>query len=255
LFSDFRLSEALKTLYSLIWDDFCSWYLEWIKPGFGQAIGFGVYNKTIQFFEDLIHLLHPFMPFITEEIYHLLGNHTDDLCVKQFTPIKDLAKDASLYLNTEKAKEIIQRIREFRTKTGKKRDEKISIYRENEQEFSPDEFNPMLAIVNSEISAIAIQDYENSAGRILNLETILIGTSKLYLDLGTLGKAFTGAIKSQLTSELARLTDFLASLDKKLQNERFVQNARPEVIENERKKRNDTELKIKAIEDSLSKMN
>ena len=72
LFKDFRLSEILKTIYSLIWDDFCSWYLEWVKPGFEQPIDKAVYEKTVDFFEQLMQLLHPFMPFITEEIYHQL---------------------------------------------------------------------------------------------------------------------------------------------------------------------------------------
>jgi valyl-tRNA synthetase len=70
----FRLSEALKTIYSLIWDDFCSWYLEWVKPGFEQPIDTEVYNKTVVYFEELMQLLHPFMPFITEEIYHQLND-------------------------------------------------------------------------------------------------------------------------------------------------------------------------------------
>ena len=69
LFKDFRLSEALKTVYSLIWDDFCSWYLEWVKPGFEQPVNRTVYEKTVEFFEQLMQLLHPFMPFITEEIF------------------------------------------------------------------------------------------------------------------------------------------------------------------------------------------
>ena len=81
--TQFKLSEALKTIYSLIWDDFCSWYLEWIKPGFEQPIDANVYNKTVEFFEELMQLLHPFMPFVTEEIYHLLSEHEDDICVKQ----------------------------------------------------------------------------------------------------------------------------------------------------------------------------
>ncbi|MBK6990300.1 MAG: valine--tRNA ligase, partial [Chitinophagaceae bacterium] len=80
-FRDFRLSESLKTLYSLIWDDFCSWYLEWVKPGFEQPIDKGVYEKTISFFEELMQLLHPFLPFVTEEIYHQLKEQNDDLTV------------------------------------------------------------------------------------------------------------------------------------------------------------------------------
>src|ERR1700754_663945 len=83
LMQQFRLSEALKTIYSLIWDDFCSWYLEWIKPGFEQPINSNVYNKTIGYFEELMQLLHPYMPFVTEEIYHLLKTQTEDLCIKQ----------------------------------------------------------------------------------------------------------------------------------------------------------------------------
>jgi len=81
LIKQFRLSEALKTIYSLIWDDFCSWYLEWVKPGFEQPIEAGVYKKTITFFTELMELLHPYMPFVTEEIYHLLVDRNDDLCV------------------------------------------------------------------------------------------------------------------------------------------------------------------------------
>ena len=83
LLQQFRLSEALKTIYSLIWDDFCSWYLEWIKPGSEQPIDAGIYNKTIFFFDELMQLLHPFMPFISEEIFHLLKERTEDICVKQ----------------------------------------------------------------------------------------------------------------------------------------------------------------------------
>ncbi|MFM6969702.1 MAG: valine--tRNA ligase [Sediminibacterium sp.] len=82
LLNGFKLSEALKTIYSLIWDDYCSWYLEWIKPGFEQPISKEVYEKTVDFLNEMMHMLHPFMPFITEEIYHLASDQTDDLCNK-----------------------------------------------------------------------------------------------------------------------------------------------------------------------------
>ena len=82
---DFKLSEALKIIYSLVWDDFCSWYLEWMKPSIDGTISNTDYEKTIFFFEELLELLHPFMPFVTEEIYHQLRERAegDDLCVKQ----------------------------------------------------------------------------------------------------------------------------------------------------------------------------
>ncbi|MDE1190586.1 MAG: class I tRNA ligase family protein [Arachidicoccus sp.] len=81
------MSEGLKTIYSLIWDDFCSWYLEWVKPNFGENISKEIFDKTVFFFEELLQPLHPYMPFITEEIYHLLKEQKEDLCVKQFDSI------------------------------------------------------------------------------------------------------------------------------------------------------------------------
>ena len=91
LIKQFKLSEALKVIYSLIWDDFCSWYLEWAKPGFEQPIEANVYEKTIKFFEELMQLLHPFMPFVTEEIYQLLKEQKEDLCIRQSIGNKQLA--------------------------------------------------------------------------------------------------------------------------------------------------------------------
>ena len=88
MMKQFKLSEALKTIYTLIWDDFCSWYLEWVKPGFEQPMQTNVYNKTIEFFTELMQLLHPFMPFISEEIYHQLDERSDDLCIRLFAEKK-----------------------------------------------------------------------------------------------------------------------------------------------------------------------
>jgi valyl-tRNA synthetase len=250
LLSDFRLSEGLKTLYSLIWDDFCSWYLEWVKPDFEQPIDQSVYEKTVIFFEQLLQLLHPFMPFITEEIYHLLKESTDDLCVKQFEPIKSgMANDKEIEL-TEISKQLIQKIREFRNKTGMKREREIPVYADKAV-FKGADLNPRIRIVNATISDVTIDDSENLAEK-EGLETVLIGTHKFYLDLGNLGDSFKGAIKVQLTQELARLKEHLDTINKKLENERFVQNAKPDIVEKEIKKKNDAVTKIKVIEESLS---
>ena len=126
MMKQFRLSEALKTIYSLIWDDFCSWYLEWVKPGFEQPIEAAVYEKTVSFFEELMQLLHPFMPFITEEIYHLLKEQNDDLCVKQFNNtgnklILDISKGELL-------KQVIQHLRDARNKNQLKPKETIKLH-------------------------------------------------------------------------------------------------------------------------------
>ncbi len=93
LMKQFRLSEALKTIYSLVWDDFCSWYLEWVKPDFEKPVAKNVYENTVMFFEQLMQLLHPYMPFVTEEIYHLLKTQSNDLCVKQFAALKPADKN------------------------------------------------------------------------------------------------------------------------------------------------------------------
>ncbi|HVX28226.1 MAG TPA: valine--tRNA ligase, partial [Parafilimonas sp.] len=124
LYDQFKLSEALKTIYSLIWDDFCSWYLEWIKPGFEQPIDTEVYSKTVLFFEELMQLLHPFMPFITEEVYHLLGEHADDICVKQMKDEKLIINHEILRL-AEEAKGGIEALRKLRSQYGISFKEKI----------------------------------------------------------------------------------------------------------------------------------
>jgi valyl-tRNA synthetase len=126
LLQEFRLSEALKTIYSLIWDDFCSWYLEWVKPGFDQSIDEPVYSKTIDYFEQLMQLLHPFMPFISEEIYHLLKEQKEDLCIKQFGAIgkvdQGILKQGSLLM------ELITGIRDAKNKNQIKPKERIKLH-------------------------------------------------------------------------------------------------------------------------------
>ena len=144
LMSQFRLSEALKTIYSLIWDDFCSWFLEWIKPEFGKPIDNYIYEKAIHFFEELLQLLHPFMPFITEEIYHLLKDRNDDLVVKQFSKAKETNKELILVGN--KLKELITGIRDAKNKHQIKPKELITLFIETEDEST---FQPIKNILEN----------------------------------------------------------------------------------------------------------
>ena len=131
LYADFRLSEALKSIYSLVWDDFCSWYLEWIKPGFEQKIEQKVYEETVYFFEELMQLLHPFMPFITEEVFHQLKKRDDgeDLTIKQFSAPK--AEEPAVLEQGKLLKEIITGLRDARNKNNIKPKETIRLYRSN----------------------------------------------------------------------------------------------------------------------------
>ncbi len=141
--SQFRLSEALKTIYSLIWDDYCSWFLEWIKPEFGHPIDQKIYDKAVSFFDELMQLLHPFMPFITEEIYHLLKERTDDLIVKQFSA--PAPSNAELLSTGSKLKEVISAIRDAKNKHKIKPKEAITLFIETDDQSSYDQYQKHFA--------------------------------------------------------------------------------------------------------------
>ncbi|MBL7721677.1 MAG: valine--tRNA ligase [Chitinophagaceae bacterium] len=240
-FKDFRLSEALKTVYSLIWDDFCSWYLEWVKPGFEQPINKAVYKKTVEFFEQLMQLLHPFMPFVTEEIYHQLRSQPDDLTVRQLVPVKIV--DAAILAEGSLLKEVISGIRDARNKNQLKPKETIKLHIQTENNTSYKKLEPVLT---KQVNAETI-DYTSNA--VPNSITLVVQKDKFFIETTTV--LDTSTQKEQLQKDLDYLKGFLASVDKKLSNERFVQNAKPEVIETERKKKADAEAKIKVIEESL----
>jgi len=244
LFGEFKLSEALKTIYSLIWDDFCSWYLEWIKPGFDQSIDPKVLYKTVEYFEELMQLLHPFMPFVTEEIYHQLRDRDDDIIVKQY---KHSAKpDKRIITSGELLKEIITAIRDTRNKSLlKPRDTiRLSILTKNSNSYSGFE-----DIIKKQVNAESIYFIDSPPA---NAMTLVVQQDKFFLE--TDAALDHKPQKDQLLKDLDYLKGFLATVEKKLGNEQFVQNAKPEVIEIERKKKADAEAKIKVIEESLASL-
>jgi valyl-tRNA synthetase len=246
LYAEFRLSEALKTTYSLIWDDFCSWYLEWVKPPQGEPMQAAVYEKTVYFFEQLLQLLHPFMPFITEEIYHLLKERKegDDICIRQYDKIQ--ASDKNITVKGELLKQVITAIRDARVKNGIKSREPIRLHLQTmEQQAYRDVQGILLKQVNASDLVFAS---EAVAGTI----PVVCGKDKFYVETET--ELDTSSQREQLQKDLQYLKGFLLSVDKKLGNERFVQNAKPEVVAMEQKKRADAEAKIRAIEESLEGM-
>ncbi len=243
-FRDFRLSEALKTIYSLIWDDFCSWYLEWVKPGFEQPIDKKVYEKTVGFFEELMQLLHPFMPFITEEIYHQLKEREDDITVKQITACsaanKDILQHAALL------KEIITAIREARVKAQLKNKDGIQLYILSGNEKQYNSIKEILAKqVNAESIAFTPEKNDNCMTLVIQKDTFFIA-SNTEIDISSQ--------KEQLLKDLTYYKGFLQTIEKKLGNERFVANAKSEVVALEQKKKDDALSKIKVIEESLAKL-
>ena len=244
LYKEFKLSEALKTIYSLIWDDFCSWYLEWVKPNINERIEKVVYEKTVYFFEELMQLLHPFMPFITEEIYHQLKEriNRDDLTIKQYSTINDI--QSPILKIGEILKHDITSIRDARKKNNISPKDKIKIDIEAKYASFYERVEPILLkqtnaesinyIVKTQTGSVPIMGYN----------------AKIYISSNK--KIDNSIQKDQLLKDLDYLKGFLQSVEKKLSNERFVQNAKPEVIETERKKKADAEAKIKTIEESLS---
>ncbi len=242
LMNQFRLSEALKTIYSLIWDDFCSWYLEWIKPGFEQPIDPSVYNKTISYFEELMQLLHPFMPFVTEEIYHLLKTQTDDLCVKQFTAANKV--DEKILADAELLKQVITNIRDGRNKNQLKPKESIKLFIETD---SKESYSDIENIICKQVNADELSfTREAVAGTIV----VTVEKDKFYIK--TDKELDTATLKDDLLKDLEHQKSFLTSVDKKLSNEKFVQNAKPEVLALEQKKKADAEARIQTIEESLA---
>lgn len=246
LFKEFRLSEALKAIYSLIWDDFCSWYLEWVKPGFEQPMAAATYQKTIEFFETLMQWLHPFMPFFTEEVYHLLKNREegDDLMVRQFTAPK--AADETLLTLGALAKEVITAVRDLRNKQQLKPKDSIDLYIQSDQVAA---YQKIDAIISKQVNAKKIC-YTQEA--VSNTIALVVQKDKFYL--AAEGLTNSDSQKEQLLKDLDYLKGFLAAVEKKLCNERFIQNARPEVIAIERRKKQDAETKIQAIEESLKSL-
>ncbi len=243
-YSQFRLSEGLKTLYSLIWDDFCSWYLEWIKPGFEQPIDAEVYQKTLSFFEALMQMLHPFLPFITEEIYHLLKDRSveDDLAIKQFEPLKE--SNHRILAEGELLKKVISAIRDARNKNQLKPKDLItlSVLADEREAYADIEL-----ILAKQVNADRVI-YIKSAPA--NTVVIAVEKDKFYFESGK--EIDSEGLKMELQKDLEHQQKFLESVSKKLGNERFVVNARPEVIELEKKKQADAVVRIKTIQESLA---
>ncbi len=241
-FKDFTLSEALKTIYSLIWDDFCSWYIEWVKPPVDQPVDKNIYEKTVGFFEQLVQLLHPFMPFITEEIYHLLKEQDDDLTVKQF-PAK-VNPDDTILQKGALLKEVITAIRDARNKNQVKPKDPVRLHIHTDHTATYQAFETILA---KQVNASSVS---YTTGIVAGGIAIVVQKDKFFIETTTVTD--TGSQKAQLQRDLDYLKGFLEAVEKKLSNERFVQNARPEVIETERKKKADAEEKIRVLEESLA---
>jgi valyl-tRNA synthetase len=248
LMAQYKLSEALKTLYSLIWDDFCSWYLEWVKPGFEKPMDQAHLDRVLNNFEMLLERLHPFMPFVTEEIYHLLrSTQSVDLCVRQLdTTLQPLAEDVNYLKDGELLKAAITAIRDARVKSQIKNKDAVSLYCTTQEKTS---WEAIQQLLSKQVNSSAFSFTEEP---IANTIQLVVGSSKIYIQ--TEQVLDTTAQRKTLEEELAYFTGFLASVEKKLTNEKFVQNAKPEVVEMEKKKQSDALQKITLLKESIANL-
>lgn len=245
-FDKFRMSDTLMTVYKLVWDDFCSVYLEMIKPAYQHPIDAETLRRTVGFFEQVLKLTHPFMPFITEEIWHLLAERgpKEALCVAAWPKQQPIANGAELLSRMEKALNIVGGVRTIRNQKG----------------LGP---NKPLTLAAKTDDAQLLQDYDGILRKLAGLTEISVvdaapaaavgfvsGGAEFFVPME--GQIDLGAEKERLTKELEYTQGFRESVLKKLSNEKFVQNAKPELVEKERQKLADADAKITALEQSLA---
>ncbi len=248
LFSKFRLSEALMTTYKLVWDDFCAWYLEMIKPEFVDGKALPIDGKTFlattEFFEKILKVLHPFMPFITEELYHHLADRKekDAIIVAKWPVVEKF--DASFIERFSIAIDTIAQVRNVRNQKNIHPREMLELMVKTT---SPDKsFDSVI----KKLSGVSAVNYvtDKPAGAI----GFMVKSNEYFVPFTS--NANPEEEKARLKKELEYNQGFLVSVQKKLANEKFVSNAKPELIELERRKQSDAESKIKAIEEQLANL-
>ena len=242
LFSKYRLSEALMAVYKLFWDEFSSWYLEMIKPAYGQPINRKVYEATIGFFDNLLHLLHPFMPFITEELWQHLCDRTDGESLMVSPLSMSAVVDEDIIREFEVVKEVISNIRSIRLQKNIAQKEALELQVIGE--------NPVVAfnaVIMKMCNLSSINIVENKAD---GAASFMVGTTEYAVPLGNM--IDVEAEIARMEAELKHKEGFLQGVLKKLGNEKFVNNAPAAVLEMERKKQADAESIIKSLKESIA---
>jgi len=244
-FEQYRLSDALTAIYKLVWDDFSSWYLELVKPEFGQPIDAVTLKATIGFFEDNIKILHPFMPFITEEIWQYFKERSEDEALIVSTYPEQTSFNEGVLKEFETIKEVISAIRNLRKQKNISFKESLELSLIKKESISTDFYVLIKKMCNvSEVIEIS--------SKIENALTFRVGSNEFFIPFAE--EIDVEAETAKLQEELAYHKGFLASVQKKLGNERFVNNAPEQVINIEKKKEADALAKIAMVEKSLASL-
>ncbi len=242
LFSKYRLSEALMAVYKLFWDEFSSWYLEMIKPAYGQPISKAVYDMTIGFFDNLLHLLHPFMPFITEELWQHIVDRKDGESLMVSPMVAPGKVDEAIVQQFEVVKEIISNVRSIRLQKNIAQKEALELQAVGENPVAA--FNAVITKMCN-LSSIAVVEAKADGAA-----AFMVGTTEYAVPLGNM--IDVEAEIARMEAELKHKEGFLQGVLKKLSNEKFVNNAPAAVIELERKKQADAESIIKSLKESIA---
>ena len=244
LFSKYRLSEALMAVYKLFWDEFSSWYLEMVKPAYGSPIDTKTYEQTLAFFETLLKMLHPFMPFITEELWQHIYDRKDGESIMraQLDLAAPSADDDALAAAIENVKLIVSGVRTVRNQKNIPNKDALTL-----QVVGKNDFEAYTSVITkmanlSAINIVAEKDPTASA--------FMVGTDEFAVPLGDLIDVAAEIEKQE--AQLKHLEGFLAGVKKKLANEKFVAHAPEAVVAMERKKQSDSEEKIAALKESLA---
>ena len=242
LFGKYRLSEALMAVYKLFWDEFSSWYLEMVKPAYGQPIDKVTYEKTLAFFETLLKLLHPFMPFITEELWQHIYDRQPGESIMTQTLVKDMPYNEALIAQFEAVKEVISGIRTIRLQKNIAQKEALALEVTGE--------NPVAGFDSVIAKLCNLSEIKQVETKSEGAAAFMVGTTEYAVPLGNLINVEEELKK--LEADLKYQEGFLQSVMKKLSNEKFVSKAPANVIEMERKKQADAETKIAALKESIA---
>jgi|AntRauTorcE11898_2_1112593.scaffolds.fasta_scaffold01049_2 valyl-tRNA synthetase len=246
-FSKFRISNALMSIYRLIWDDFCSWHLEMIKPPYQAPVDRKTLDATVAFFDKLMRVLHPFMPFLTEEVWQRLKPRQEGESIMVSEMPQHTAYDENILEQFAMAKEIVMTVRQLRQEKNIPQKNTLTLYRKTQEEKREEEaFDGIIRKLCN------LESFEASTEKTDNAMSFIVRSSEFFIPLD--GAIDMEAERKKLEEELKYTQGFLTGVEKKLSNERFVSSAPAQVVEREQKKKADAEARIHVIKEQLKNM-